>query len=65
MTEKQFCSIKDAAQITGLSAKFIRQNIEKIPHGKSGRKYLVCMVGFALYSNIENLLIHQYLVLFC
>ena len=45
MTEKQFCSIKDAAQITGLSAKFIRQNIEKIPHGKSGRKYLVCMDG--------------------
>ena len=23
----------------------IRQNIEKIPHGKSGRKYLVCMDG--------------------
>ena len=45
MTEKQFCSIKDAAQITGLSAKFIRQNIEQIPHGKSGRKYLVCMDG--------------------
>ena len=45
MTEKQFCSIKDAAQVTGLSAKFIRQNIEKIPHGKSGRKYLVCMDG--------------------
>jgi len=45
MQEKQFYSIKDAAQITGLSAKFIRQNIEKIPHGKSGRKYLVCMDG--------------------
>ena len=45
MTEKQFCSIRDASKMTGLSAKFIRQNIEKIPHGKSGRKYLVCMDG--------------------
>jgi len=45
MTDKQFCSIKDASKLTGLSAKFIRQNIEQIPHGKSGRKYLVCMDG--------------------
>jgi hypothetical protein len=45
MSEKQFCSIKDASKITGISAKFIRRNIEQIPHGKSGRKYLVCLDG--------------------
>lgn len=45
MTEKQFCSIRDASKMTGLSSKFIRQNIEKIPHGKSGRKYLIYVDG--------------------
>ena len=43
--EKQFYSIKDASRITGISTKFIRRNIEQIPHGKSGRKYLVCIDG--------------------
>ena len=45
MNDKQFYSIRDVSKITGISAKFIRQNIEQIPHGKSGRKYLVSMDG--------------------
>ncbi len=49
MTEKQFCSIRDAAAITGLSEVFIRRNIEQIPHGKSGRKYLVSLEGLKTF----------------
>jgi hypothetical protein len=54
--KKQFCSIKDAADITGLSARFIRQHLAEIPHAKSGRKSLIYLDGlkeFALRTGRE------------
>lgn len=53
MTEKNatertltpFCNINEAARRTGLSAWYIRQNINEIPHVKSGKKYMIQMKG--------------------
>lgn len=43
--KKQFCSIKEAAEITGLSSLFIYKNLDKIPHANTGRKNLIYMDG--------------------
>ena len=50
MNEKQFYSIKDAAKVTGLSAKFIRANLDDIPHAKVGRKNLVYIDGLKEFA---------------
>ena len=48
--EKQFCSIPEASLITGLSRKFIRRNIENIPHALVGKKYFVYMDGLKEFA---------------
>lgn len=50
MKETEFCSIKDAAEITGLSARFIRQNLGSIPHAKNGRKNLIHLNGLREFA---------------
>lgn len=45
MKQTEFCSIKDASEITGLSRKFILENLENIPHAKVGRKNLIYIDG--------------------
>ena len=48
--QKDFCSIKDASERTGLSQKFIRQNLSEIPHAKSGRKSLIYLDGLKEFA---------------
>ena len=50
MTEKQFWSIRDASKITGLSAKFIREHLDDIPHAKTGRKNLIYIDGLTEFA---------------
>ena len=50
MKETEFYSIKDASKITGLSEKFIRQNIENIPHAKMRRKNLIYLDGLRAFA---------------
>lgn len=45
-----FCNINEAARRTGLSAYFIRQNIDNIPHCKSGKKFLISVDGLLEYA---------------
>lgn len=45
-----FCNISEAARRTGLSKFYIRQNIEKIPHCRSGNKYMVNVEGLIEYA---------------
>lgn len=45
-----FCNISEAARRTGLSKFFIRQNIEQIPHCKSGKKYLIHIEGLKEFA---------------
>ena len=48
--EKQFCSIPEASLITGLSRKFIRRNLDSIPHAVVGRKSFVYMDGLKEFA---------------
>ena len=41
-----FANINDTAERTGISAWFIRTNMDKIPHIKSGKKYLIHVPKF-------------------
>lgn len=41
-----FASILDTSRRTGISAWFIRNNMDKIPHIKSGKKYLIHVPKF-------------------
>ena len=41
-----FASILETSRRTGISEWFIRQNMEKIPHIKSGKKYLIHVPKF-------------------
>ena len=52
---KLFCTIPEATESTGLSGYYIRQGIKdgRIPHIKSGNKYLVNMRLFL--SMLDNL----------
>jgi len=50
MKQTEFCSIKDASERTGLSQKFIRQNLSEIPHAKSGRKNLIYLDGLKEFA---------------
>ena len=50
MKQTEFCSIKDASERTGLSQKFIRKNLEDIPHAKVGRKNLIYIDGLREFA---------------
>lgn len=41
-----FANIIDTSERTGISAWFIRNNMDKIPHIKSGKKYLIHVPKF-------------------
>ena len=45
-----FCNISEASRRTGLSKFFIRQNIDNIPHCKSGKKYLIHIEGLKEFA---------------
>lgn len=41
-----FANINDTSERTGISVYFIRNNMDKIPHIKSGKKYLIHVPKF-------------------
>lgn len=53
MSKKLFVNINELRKLTGLSEWFIRQNIDEIPHIKTGKKYLFNV------EQVENYLLNK------